>query len=109
MAQAPYTNQRDYIKFNKKSCTDTCTECNSGCDECECEEKCSCCPAGLVAIYDDNGNHTGCVTPNDAAGYMQDTYACKDNLIKVVDPVTGAFIGCLSADDFATWYNTLNP
>jgi polyferredoxin len=105
-----YNESTIYAKYLKKKCEDE--GCGGGCDDCGkgCEEeKCSCCPAGLVEVKDSNGDVVGCLTPNDAQLYMVDTFSCPPGYIKVVDPVTLKFVACLTPDEFATYYGTINP
>jgi hypothetical protein len=106
-----YTNRQEYVKYlTQKACEEDCSNCND-CGDCKdgcCEEECSCCPTGTVAVYDDQGNHTGCLSPNDAELYYRNTYACKDGLIKVLD-ANDNFLGCMTAEDFQIYYQTINP
>jgi hypothetical protein len=112
-----YSTFQDYAKILKgkcqeeasstSGCSDGCSDCNGGCSGCE--EKCGCCPTGLVAVEDSNGNHIGCLTPNDAQLYMTDTYKCPDGYIRVTSG-TGAsmvFIGCLTPAEYAIYIAAL--
>jgi len=88
----------------------------SGCDDCAdcggssgCDEECSCCPAGLVAVYDSNGKHAGCLTPTDATEYT-DTMPCAPGFVKLYKSgVTPQFLGCVGQDEFAALYASVNP
>lgn len=71
--------------------------CGTGC-ECATTE-CSCCPVGTVAIYDENGNHAGCVTPQEATTYNNDKLQCAADYGKLIDPNSGEFIGCVLIAD----------
>jgi hypothetical protein len=57
------------------------------------------CPNGLMGIYDCNGNLVGCVTPNDAAQYKNDTVAVPEGYTKLKHPTTNEFLGILTAED----------
>jgi hypothetical protein len=106
-----YTNPQEYMKFLKRKCLESHSE-NSPCEGCKegcAEENCSCCPPGLVAVYDDKGNHTGCLTPNDAELYKKNSYTCEEGFVKLFRNATGEFLGCVSEDNFATLYSSTNP
>lgn len=85
------------------------------CDECKkpcgCEEKkdCGCCPPGLVSVFDENEEFIGCLTPNDAELFMQNTFKCEDGFGKMFRVSDGAFIGCFNAADYVTVYAVVNP
>ena len=111
-----YTDPKEYLKFQSSGCgcdgasTDPCKDCSEGCDD----KDCSCCPPGLVAIYDDKGNHTGCVTANDAELYQKNTFTCQDGYVKLckVNKDTGEvlnFLGCVSESEFAALFTAVNP
>lgn len=105
-----YTDPKEYLKFQSSGCgcnestTDPCSECT----DCE-ENKCSCCPPGLVAIYDEKGNHKGCVTANDAELYQKNTFSCNEGFVKLFRNATGEFMGCVSETEFIALYNVVNP
>ena len=97
-----YTDNQVYAKYLKTKKTE------SGCSSCgESEDKCGCCPPGLVNVFDDNGNPQGCVTPNDAQELFTNTIKCPDGYIKVMNGST--FLGCLTPDEFVTYNNEANP
>lgn len=110
-----YTPSQEYMKFQKKKCLEEsgnspcgdCGDCNGNCNGCD--EECSCCPPGLVAIYDANGVHAGCLTPNDAEEYSKNTFTCKEGYIKLYRNSDGAFLGCVSETEFAAIYSQVNP
>lgn len=111
MAATTYTDPKEYLKFLKKKCLGEHHQdspCEGGCKE-GCDDKCSCCPPGLVAIYDDKGNHTGCLTPSDAELYQKNTFTCLDGYVKLIRNETQEFIGCVSESEFVTMYNAVNP
>ncbi len=105
-----YDNQTTYNKFNSKGCIcedkDHCTcghkeHKEHGCG-CKGDDKCGCCPVGLVSVEDSDGKNIGCLSPNDAELYMKNTFKCNDGYIRVLDE-EGVFIGCLTAADFAVY------
>jgi hypothetical protein len=57
------------------------------------------CPNGLVGIFDCNGNLVGCVTPNDAAQYKNETVSVPEGFTKLKHPTTNEYLGILNADD----------
>lgn len=104
-----YTDPKEYMKFqSSKDCGDHHHE--SKCEGCsDQEEKCSCCPPGLVAVYDDKGNQLSCLTPNDAEQFQKNTFTCQDGYVKLFRNSTGEFLGCVSESEFVTMYNAVNP
>ena len=96
-----------YAKYLKNTITSGCSDCNestTGCDD-----KCSCCPAGLVAVYDANGVHAGCLTPPDAEEFNT-AKDCAQGFVKLYkEGVTPQFLGCVSQDEFAALYAAVNP
>lgn len=101
-----YTETQEYMKFLKKKASETEDE------DCGCEgstEECSCCPPGLIAIFDDAKKHLGCVTPNDAEQFQKNTFTCADGYVKLFNTSTGAFLGCVTETEFAALYTTVNP
>lgn len=113
-----YTDPKEYLKFKSASgcgCGETSTDPCNDCNDCN-DNDCSCCPPGLVAIYDDKGAHTGCVTANDAELYQKNTFTCQDGYVKLFrlnslkDSITAAeFLGCVSESEFVAMYNAVNP
>lgn len=110
-----YTDQRNYIKFLKNKCIESiggtpCDECNEPCSG-ECDDDCTCCPPGLIAVYDDNGKHIACLTPNDAEVFNKSTFKCADGFIKLYDKTQTdpLFVGCVSEDNFVSLNAALNP
>lgn len=71
---------------------------HQGCEN-ETKKDCSCCPPGLIAIYDCDGIHAGCLTPNDAEAYNNSKIKCQEGYVKTFHPTTGDFIGCLAPAD----------
>lgn len=116
MAATTYDDKIKYLAFLKKKCVSELEETKKpgcGCVEEEscdqCEDECSCCPTGTVGVYDDKGNHLGCLTPNDAELFQKNTYTCDDGYVKLINTSTGAFLGCVSEDEFGTLYPIVNP
>jgi hypothetical protein len=108
----PYEDNQTYAKYLKKKCLEEsagCGECND-CNDCSegCEEKCSCCPAGLVAVYDAEGKHQGCLTPADAELFHDNTFTCQSGYVKLYNNSTNEFLGCVSESEFAALYSTVN-
>lgn len=110
----PYDEQQKYMKFLKKKChehdhsnNEGCEGCGGGCDE---NNECTCCPVGLVAVYDDQGKHQACLTPNDAELYNKNSFRCQDGYVKLYQIGTpNEFLGCVSEAEFATLYPIVNP
>lgn len=124
MAATVYDDPRVYIKYNRNKrkkdecdCDEKKNDHEEDCDcgeckkSCGCEEKkdCGCCPSGLVAVYDDNDELVGCLTPNDAELYMKNTIKCQDGFGKLFKVSTGEFLGCFTAADIVTLYALINP
>ncbi len=109
MAATIYTDQQQYLKFlQKKACSE------HGHEDCGCEKKCDdkdcgCCPAGLVAVYDDVGHQIACLTPNDAELFQKNTLTCQDGYVKLIITSTGQFLGCVSEDSFVALNTAVNP
>lgn len=101
MAFVAYTNPGIYDALFGSDEGCGCTGSSSTSTDHGCKE-CSCCPPGLVEQRDSEGKILACLTPNDALGYMINTYRCPDNKVKVID-ATGNFIGCLSVDQYVEW------
>lgn len=97
-----YTNQEEYLKFLKKKCLDE----GEGCNDCGDDAKCTCCPVGLVAVYDDKGTHIGCLTPNDAELYNKNNFRCQDGYVVLIQ---GAILSCVSESEFKEIYPLINP
>lgn len=99
-----YTENQEYAKYlvknkGKKS--------GSGCSSCSTSEgdKCGCCDPGLVMVYDEENNPTGCVTPNDAELLFKNTIKCPDGYIKVMNG--DDFLGCLTPAEFQIYQDAL--
>lgn len=102
----PYTDQQEYAKHLKQKCLEeNCGGDCHGCNDCQ-EEDCGCCPPGLIAVYDSSGNHSGCLTPNDAELYDK-AKSCPPGTIKLFNG--DVYIGCVSEENYATILAALNP
>ena len=107
-----YDSASVYAKYLKKKITESgCSGCSNGCSEgCTEEKECSCCPTGLVAVYDQNGKHQGCLTPNDAQEWHDNTFQCQEGYVKLYkEGETPLFRGCVSESEYAALYEALNP
>lgn len=91
-----YDTPQDYAKILAMTSSKEDCGCGGECDECK--EECGCCPPGLVAVKDADGNHVSCLTPNDAEQYMLNTFTCKEGYVKYI--VEGKFIGCILPEDY---------
>lgn len=106
----PYTDQKEYRKFLKGECIKKEGESDCGCNDCSEDSECSCCPTGLVAIYDDKGQHQGCLTPNDAELWYKSNFTCIDGYVKLYKNDTiPEFLGCVPSSEFAALYAAVNP
>jgi hypothetical protein len=107
----PYTDQKEYRKFLKGKCIEKEGEPDCGCTEgCNEDSECSCCPPGLVGVYDDKGQHQGCLTPNDAELWYKANFTCLDGYVKLYrNDTTPEFLGCVPSNEFATLYAAVNP
>ena len=72
----------------------------AGCDATQ--DTCECCPPGLVAVFDECGNKAGCLTPHDAEHYNKNKHTCGEGYMKLVDPNTGDFLGCVTPEEAST-------
>lgn len=103
-----YDPSTAYAKYLKKKCVEeTCSDCSDGCSGCSDTSECSCCPAGLVAVVDENGKAAGCLTPNDAALYNAEK-PCQPGYAKLYVTATETFLGCVSESEFAALYAAVN-
>ena len=82
-------------------------------DDCGCSgssSKCSCCPPGLIAVYNTDGVHLGCLTPADAEEYNTNNKSCKEGFVALYKNGTpNVFLGCVSEDTFQALYEAVNP
>jgi hypothetical protein len=105
MAATTYTDQQNYVKFltQQAKASEGC-----GCGSGSSASECSCCPVGLVALYDDKGQHLGCVTPNDAELYKKNSLVCQDGYVKLINDTTQEFLGCVSEEVYASLNSSVN-
>lgn len=68
---------------------------------------CPCCPIGTIAVYDANGKFSGCLTPQDAELYKASLVQCAAGFVKLINPHTNEFVGCVSVADFPALYQEL--
>lgn len=66
---------------------------------------CCNCPAGLVEVDDENGDCKGCLTPSDAERYEASLIQCSEGHVKVFDPTTNMFVGCLTKTEALDYYS----
>lgn len=101
-------NLADYLK--RQAVSEGGCGCQGESHEDSCSQKdCSCCPPGLVGIWDDKGNNLGCLTPADAELYTINTYECQDGYVKLINNTSGQFLGCVSETAFGALYTQVNP
>ena len=95
MPVTPYDNQTSYAKF-AADCTcgaTTQSDCSCGCGT---TDDCGCCPIGTVAVYNEDGSHKGCLSPNDAEKLTTGTHIPPTGYVKAIDPNTGVYYGDMS-------------
>lgn len=105
-----YGPKSDYAKYLAKKTSST-GEC-SGCAESSSTECSECCEPGLVAVKDVQGNHLGCLTPEDAEAYnLNNPPMCEDGNVALYDKSFDPprFVGCVPSDEFAALNTALNP
>lgn len=99
-----YDNQQTYAKFQSKKCHEEGHK-----EGCGCKEKtddCSCCPPGLIGVYDENGKHQGCLSPNDAEAFSKN---CSQGMIGLYDNAHASkFLGCVPSSDFPDLNSAVN-
>lgn len=103
-----YGDQSIYNKYLHSSKHSDCG-CGGSCDSCS-DSKCSCCPPGLVGVYNTDGTHLGCMTPADADEYNANNRSCQEGYIALYkEGDTPQFLGCVSESEFAALYAIVNP
>lgn len=109
MTATTYTDQQNYIKYNLDNKSKEDCGCGGSCGECSHkEEKCGCCPVGMVGVYDDKGQFISCMTPNDAELYKKNTMSCQDGYVMLINNTTGEKLGCVPSDEYADLNNDIN-
>lgn len=79
---------------------------NCGCDS---NSDCGCCPPGLVAVYNEEGEHAGCLTPNDAACFKIEGEIPPEGYVKLYHPITNVFLGNVTPQEAANMLALLDP
>lgn len=101
-----YGDNKDYAKYLKNKITSGCSDC----EEFSSEDDCKCCPPGLVAQYDEDGNRLGCLTPQDSQEYTENTRSCPQGYVALYkEGETPLFRGCVNESEFVALYEALNP
>lgn len=103
MPAPEYDNQTSYAKFATDcSCgAKTESECTCGCGT---TDECSCCPIGTVAVYNEDGTHRGCLSPNDAEKFETGTHIPTTGYVKVIDS-NGNYYGDMSPSQAIEYLN----
>ena len=81
---------------------------HQSCEEGEKPKECGCCPAGLVAVYEDC-KHVACLSPNDAELYSNSQKSCAEGYVKLFHPTSGAYLGCVSESEYTTILAAITP
>jgi hypothetical protein len=99
MAFTEWTNQNIYSSDCGCGCKSSSNTSSSDCG-CGCEEnKCGCCAPGLVEVRDPSTNKiVGCLTPNDAEGYMLNVAPPPAGYVRWVN--AGVFMGFVTPADY---------
>jgi hypothetical protein len=79
-----YDPSNTYIKF-KNNCNCGAQESGNSCTCSHVEDDCSCCPVGTVGVFNTEGDHVGCLTPNDAEEFVTSTHIPPTGYVKVID------------------------
>lgn len=98
----PYDNQNTYAKFNS-ACTcgaESASDCSCGCAT----DDCSCCPTGTVAVYNEDGTHKGCLSPNDAEKYETGVHIPPTGFVKTIDSA-GVYYGDMPVSQAIEYLN----
>lgn len=102
-----FSTPQEYAALKAATETETSScGCGGSCPSCK-DDTCTCCPAGLVEVRDENGDTAGCMTPNDALIYSANIKPCSKDTVKLFKS-DGTFYGCVSPDDWTTMYPILN-
>ncbi|MHA1166302.1 MAG: hypothetical protein ACTSRU_00660 [Candidatus Hodarchaeales archaeon] len=97
-----YDNQTSYTKFQSDcNCgAESSSDCTCGCST----DECSCCPIGTVAVYNEDGTHKGCLSPNDAEIFEVGTHVPTTGYVKVIDS-NGKYYGDMSPSQAIEYLN----
>lgn len=86
----PYDSSNTYASFNQCDGNEgSGTSCG-----CTVKEDCSCCPVGTVGVFNADGEHVGCLTPNDAEEFVTGTHVPPTGFVKAID-ANGNYYGDL--------------
>jgi hypothetical protein len=103
-----YQESKEYAKYLQSQITSS-SEC-SDCTGSSTTEDCGCCPAGLIAVYDGEGNRLGCLTPADAEAYNAANRTCAEGFLALYKNGTpNVFLGCVSEAEYGALYLVVNP
>lgn len=100
-----YDSQSTYNKFGSGCSTSEDEGASCGCGS---SENCSCCPVGTVGVYNEEGEHTGCLSPNDAEIYNNALIEPDNGYVKIIDPTTGKFLGNAPVSEAIQYLNYLS-
>ena len=105
-----YQESKDYAKYLQSKITSGCSEGCSDCNESSSDD-CGCCPPGLIAVFDGEGNRLGCLTPSDAEAYNAANRTCAEGYLALYKESTTppTFLGCVSESEYAALYAAVNP
>lgn len=104
-----YNDNQVYAKYLKGKCLEESSTEGCGCTGATTKDNCTCCPPGLVAVYDSNNAHIACLTPEDAEAYVA-SMPCQPGYVKLNKNGTPTvFLGCVPSDEFAALYAAVNP
>lgn len=92
-----------YSKYQTSGTSEEGNDCGCGTSS-----DCSCCPTGTVGVYSEDGEHVGCLTPNDAELYNNALINPPEGFVKVFDPTTGAYLGAMSPSEAIEMLNYLS-
>jgi hypothetical protein len=97
----PTFDNQDIYNKHQSAC-----ECDG---DCSCQkDDCGCCPPGLVAVRDCNGD-ISCLTPNDAVCHEVGKHIPAEGYVKLYHPVTGQYLGDVTPQDALTYIATIDP
>jgi len=97
---AEFDNQDIYNKHQS-----SCEEGDCGCNS---KDDCGCCPPGLVAVKDCDGN-ISCLTPNDAACFKVNSHIPVEGYVKLYDPISGEYLGDVTSQEALNYISAIDP
>jgi len=98
----PYDQNSEYSKYQVSTTEEGDSDC---CSE---SSDCGCCPTGTVAVYNEDGTHSGCLTLNDAEIFNSSMIEPIEGYVKTFHPTTGAYLGSMSVSDSIDLLNYLS-